>query len=1018
MEADVIKTESASLAAGERSASPGTIDATFQEPQKTSRRWVAVALAGKLDRLLRWAPVVLFGLALVVVQHELKHWQFTELSHSWRHVPWHLIAAAILLTALNYGILAGYDLLALRFTGHRVPLSRILLTSFIGYGISNNTGHAWASGGSVRYRFYNDAGVPGRDVAKISLFLALTYIIGVLTLGLIGTALAPGAERSALGHASLFNLMLGGSLAALLAYWAVIFCWRKPLRVKGVEISLPSPSLALGQTIVSSLDLIAASLVLWVFIKDVPGLSFSAFLSIYAMASLLALVSQVPGGLGVFEGAFLWLAGPSFAASHPAIVAGLVLYRVIYYFIPLASAGLLLIAHDLYANRARFAKIGRVASRLVPATVPQVFSLLLFLTGGVLLASGATPTLPANIKWLRSAIPLPLVEFSHLTGSLVGVVLLFLARAVLQRIDAAWYGALSLLAIGIAASLLKGLDWQEALILAVMFGGIYASRRHFYRKSSLLQEPLSPSWLVMIAVVIAGTTWLGFFSYKHIEYSHELWWQFSYGNDASRFLRSLIAVGVLVIAMLIRHMLDVRRPEALSIAPPEELDQALPLIRGAEDTQGFLALLGDKALFWSDDGQAFIAYVATRNHWIAMGDPVGLESSFDGLLWRFREEADRYGAKAVFYQVAERHLPLYLDLGLVPLKLGQEARVPLQGFTLEGKKRENLRHARNKLTKQGFAFRILDASEVAAVMPRLRQISDFWLAHKKAHEKRFSLGYFDEAYIVRTRVAVVTDARGVIMAFANLWEVEGRDEVSIDLMRYDPASARGVMDLLFAELMLWGRDQGYRWFNLGMAPLSGLERRRLAPLWHKVGTAIFDLGEEFYNFEGLYQYKAKFDPDWRPRYLASPPGLSIPLILLTITRLIAGARRIPAITGVRKHGPERRRASRGSARNLGKGSPQASAEAQAGPSRGAPARNDAGRAGRRFGRGGHRVVDVHHRPERGALPVDRGQRVQRESVGSLSLHPAQSPAVLSGGLRRADHHDGAEPAGGYRPQES
>lgn len=845
-------------------------------------------LADKLHRLLRWAPALLFGLALVAVQHELKDHQFADISQSWHRVPWYLVAAAILLTVLNYAILAGYDMLALRFTGHRVPLTRILLTSFIGYGISNNTGHAWASGGSVRYRFYSDAGVPGRDIARISIFLALTYVVGVLTIGVLGTLFAPNAERIALGHAGIFNVMLGGGIAALAGYWAVIFCRRKPLRIKGLEIALPSPSLALGQTVVSTLDLVVASLVLWVFIKNVPGLTFPAFLGIYATASLLALVSQVPGGLGVFEGAFLWLAGPVFGASHPVIVAGLVLYRVIYYFIPLASAGLLLLAHDAYANRARFAKVGRVASRVVPATVPQIFSLLLFLTGGMLLVSGATPALPANIEWLRSMIPLPLVEFSHLTGSLVGVLLLFLARAVLQRLDAAWYGALCLLAIGIVASLLKGLDWQEALVLAAMFGAIYAARRHFYRKSSLLQEPFSPSWLIMIAAVIAGTTWLGFFSYKYVEYSHELWWQFSYDNDASRFLRSLVVISVPVIALLVRHLLDVRRPEALSIAPPEELDQALPLIRRSTDTQGFLALLGDKALFWSDDGQAFISYVATRSYWIAMSDPVGLECAFEGLLWRFREEADRYGAKVVFYQVAERHLPMYLDLGLGLLKLGQEARVALPGFTLDGKKRENLRHGRNKLVKQGFAFKVLDPAEVAASMPRLRQISDLWLAHKKAHEKRFSLGYFDEAYVARTRVAVATAPDGTIVAFANLWELEDREEVSVDLMRYDPATPRGAMDLLFAELMLWGRDQGYRWFNLGVAPLSGLERRPLAPLWHKIGTAIFDLGEEFYNFEGLYQYKAKFDPDWRPRYLASPPGLSVPFILLTITRLIAG----------------------------------------------------------------------------------------------------------------------------------
>ncbi len=838
--------------------------------------------------MLRWAPALLFAVALLVVHHELKDHQFADLAQSWRSVPWESLAAAIVLTLVNYGILAGYDLLALRFTGHGgVPLRRVLLTSFISFGISNNTGHAWASGGSIRYRFYSEAGVPGWDIARISIFLALTYVIGVLTLGLVGTILAPGLDREALAASRLFELMLGGSMAALLLFWLAIFCWRRPIHVQGAEISLPSPSLALGQTILASLDLIVASLVLWVFLKDIPGLTFPSFLAIYAIASLVALASQVPGGLGVFEGAFLWLA-QSVAGASPTIAAGLVLYRGVYYLIPLACAGGLLLGHEIHANRARYAKVGRFASRLIPSTVPQVFSLLLFLTGGMLLVSGATPALPENVRWLRHAIPLPVVEFSHLTGSLVGVLLLFLARAVLQRLDAAWYGALSLLAIGIAASLLKGLDWQEALVLAVMFAGIAASRRYFYRKSSLLRQSLTPVWLMMIAVTIVGTTWLGFFSYKHIEYSNDLWWQFSYKNDASRFLRSLVVIGVPVLAMLIHRLLAVQRREALSTPSSLELDQSLPQIRRSADTQGYLALLGDKTLFWSEDRLAFISYVATKGYWIALSDPVGVESAFEALLWRFREEADRYGAKVVFYQVTDRHLPFYLDLGLVLLKLGEEARVALPGFTLEGRRRENLRNGSRKLAKQGFSFKILDLPEVAACMPRLREISDLWLAHKNIHEKRFSLGSFDETYIGRTRAAVITAPDGAVMAFANLWELDGKEELSVDLMRYDPASPRGIMDFLFAQLMLWGRDRGYQWFNLGMAPFSGLERRRLAPLWHKIGTAIFDLGEEFYNFEGLYQYKAKFDPEWRPRYLAAPPGLSVPIILLTITRLIAG----------------------------------------------------------------------------------------------------------------------------------
>ena len=129
---------------------------------------------------------------------------------------------------------------------------------------------------------------------------------------------------------------------------------------------------------------------------------------------------------------------------------------------------------------------------------------------------------------------------------------------------------------------------------------------------------------------------------------------------------------------------------------------------------------------------------------------------------------------------------------------------------------------------------------------------------------------------------------GQLVAFANLWESGTHEEFSIDLMRHSGAAPKGVMDFLFIELMLWGKAQGYHWFSLGMAPLAGLEAHRLAPAWHKVGRLIYRYGEDFYNFEGLRQYKEKFQPEWRPRYLAAPGGLAQPRVLLDVTSLISG----------------------------------------------------------------------------------------------------------------------------------
>ena len=107
-------------------------------------------------------------------------------------------------------------------------------------------------------------------------------------------------------------------------------------------------------------------------------------------------------------------------------------------------------------------------------------------------------------------------------------------------------------------------------------------------------------------------------------------------------------------------------------------------------------------------------------------------------------------------------------------------------------------------------------------------------------------------------------------------------------MRYLPGAPRGVMEFLFIKLMLWGKNNGYRWFNLGMAPLAGMEAPPRGPLWNQLATLTFRHGEHFYNFQGLRQYKEKFDPVWTAKYIAAPGGWSLPVALTNVATLISG----------------------------------------------------------------------------------------------------------------------------------
>jgi phosphatidylglycerol lysyltransferase len=252
--------------------------------------------------------------------------------------------------------------------------------------------------------------------------------------------------------------------------------------------------------------------------------------------------------------------------------------------------------------------------------------------------------------------------------------------------------------------------------------------------------------------------------------------------------------------------------------------------------------------------------------------------------------ADRHGGWPVFYQIGQNYLDLYIAQGMTFLKIGEEAYVPLRDFSLEGKKNKRLRQSCNRFEKQGYSFQVLEPREVEPLLGEIKTVSDVWLSHKNTGEKGFSLGFFDADYLQRLPLALVRQDNRVV-AFANILTSADREEISVDLMRYIPEVLDGAMDFLFTHLMVWGREQGYRRFCLGMAPLAGLEARALAPKWNRVAQLIYKHGEHFYNFRGLRQYKEKFDPEWEPRYLASPGGLAMPRIFLSIATLTSGSMR-------------------------------------------------------------------------------------------------------------------------------
>ena len=272
-----------------------------------------------------------------------------------------------------------------------------------------------------------------------------------------------------------------------------------------------------------------------------------------------------------------------------------------------------------------------------------------------------------------------------------------------------------------------------------------------------------------------------------------------------------------------------------------------------------------------------------------MGDPVGPRGAWASLLWTIRSMADAAQGRLMLYQISSDMLELAIALGLQIVKYGEEAEVDLAPFSLEGPRMRSIRQTIRRAEREGAAFEVVPAAQVAAILPALAAISDAWLEAKGQREKGFSLGRFDPDYVARFDAALVR-VDGRIVAFANIWRTANGRELSVDLMRHGAGSPPGVMDYLFASLMLWGRENGHARFSLGLAPLSGIEAHRLSPLWAKAAAAIFKRGERFYGFRGLRAYKEKFAPLWVPRYIAAPHGLGLVRALRDLNLLIGRPR--------------------------------------------------------------------------------------------------------------------------------
>ncbi|MBR5599152.1 MAG: UPF0104 family protein [Alphaproteobacteria bacterium] len=298
-----------------------------------------------LNKAISWLGLFFFVLAVYMIYKQLSRYSAEELKNAIFNIPDINLIYAGIASLLGYVALSTYDYLALKYIRKKMQSWKWILTGFIGFSVSNNAGHAIVSGGAVRYRFYSRWGISTGDIVKMVTFSGFTYLVACFFLIILGYIMTPehafGANDST--RISTFVTMVLSVIGLGIYFWASIY-YKKSVTIKGVKFRMPGFRLALEQTIIGSIDIVMASLVLYSVLICFIKIDFMTFMGVFIIAQVLGVYSQVPGGLGVFELVFSNILP---GQDNQAILFGaLIAYRIIYYLLPLVISGIVLFVYE------------------------------------------------------------------------------------------------------------------------------------------------------------------------------------------------------------------------------------------------------------------------------------------------------------------------------------------------------------------------------------------------------------------------------------------------------------------------------------------------------------------------------------------------------------------------------------------------------------------------------------------------------------------------------------------------
>ena len=782
-----------------------------------------------------------------------------------------------LLILLVVGLIAVTPMLTYDFVitellpGHYKP-AYVIKSGWIVNTFTNIAGFGGLLGASLRANFYHEKASQKQvlfAISKIAMFLlaglSLWSMIGIVVIFVFGI----GAE-----FANYWVWLVGGA-----AYFPLLMIIS---HVRDSEFFADMPlKRQLRLTLGSFLEWggCAAFFLLIGYFLEAP-IPLSSVLPLFMVANVIGVISMVPGGLGSFDVLMIVELGQLGLDSSAAVV-WLLFYRLFYYVIPfLIGAGLF--AQD--AGKRLNAYLEGLPVQLIRKAAFGFLVVFLYFSGIMLLLRGVAPDLAFQNTLYQRLYPYTFLFLDRVTNVIVAFLILGFGRGIASRVKRAYWPTVIVLIVAMVASLREDNHLRFIVFLILVVIALILTRRE------LTRDRLALSWgNKLIDGAVFGLTFIFyafavFYNAPAIHHRH-VPDVFLFPSERM-FFTTLI--GVMLAALTVYLIFRYLSAPTKSLADPyDEARLKAVVAKFGGNEVSHLGLMRDKSLhFYQVDGEdrVFFLFKKKADKLIVMGEPVGDETQIPAAIADFMKQADDQDMSLVFYEINESLTMKLHEFGFDFMKFGEEGYVDVTTFTLAGTKRKGERALMHKFEREGYSVELLKPPFDDALLDDLQTVSDSWLDGRS--EKGFSLGFFDRHYLNQAPIAVVRAPDGKIVAFATDMPTGNNEVTSIDLMRSSADAPSGIMDEVFIHLFELAKDRGFKYFNMGMAPLANVGTSSYSFIEEKIAHLVYEYGYRFYGFQELRSYKNKYVTEWVPKYVAYRKRTSLLFTLLQIMMVV------------------------------------------------------------------------------------------------------------------------------------